>query len=86
MSHDPAAAPPGFFERASTIRAIQIALGVSCVVVLGLDLLHWRHGHFEIEEMPGFYALYGFVAYVGIVTGAKVLRFFLQRPEDYYDE
>lgn len=77
---------PGFFERPGTIRAIQIALIVACVVVFLADFGHFRHGHFDIEEWPGFFALFGFVAYVAIVTTAKGLRLFVMRPEDYYDE
>ena len=55
---------------------------------LALDLLplHWRHGHYEIEKIPGFFAIFGFFAYVAIVTVAKGLRLFVSRPEDYYDD
>ena len=35
--------------------------------------------------MFGFYAIFGFVACVGLVLAAKELRKFLKRDEDFYD-
>jgi hypothetical protein len=33
----------------------------------------------------GFYALFGFVAYVALIFLGKGLRALLMRPEDYYE-
>ena len=44
-----------------------------------------KHGPFAIEHVWGFYAIYGFVACVGLVLAAKLLRVILMKPEDYYD-
>ena len=45
------------------------------------------HRHISIiwEKIPGFYALFGFVACVILVLVAKEMRKFLMRKEDYYD-
>lgn len=59
-----------------------------CVLCLGVfvaDAFYEKHGEFEVEHYFGFYALFGFAAYVGLIFSAKALRKLLKRPEDYYD-
>jgi hypothetical protein len=60
-------------------------LATVCIGLLIADVFYQKHGHFEIEHLFGFYALFGFVAYVGLIFLAKGLRTILMRPEDYYD-
>ncbi len=74
------------FDRTSTHRRIFTGLLVACAVVALSDLVYHKHGHFHFEEAFGFHALFGFVAYLTIVNSAKLLRRFVKRPEDYYDE
>ncbi len=76
------------------VRLIIKALAVACVLLLLADVAltvmdghhYHHHTHYSVERIPAFYALFGFLAYAGIVTGAKQLRKVLKRPEDYYDE
>lgn len=56
-----------------------------CGLLLALDVFVSKHGPFEIEHLFGFYAIFGFVAYVALVLAAEVLRALVMRPEDYYD-
>jgi hypothetical protein len=56
-----------------------------CAVLFVIDVLVEKHGPFAIEQLFGFYAIFGFVACVGLVLAAKVLRRIVMRPEDYYD-
>lgn len=45
-----------------------------------------RHSYFAVESLiPGFYAVFGFIAYCGIVWAAVGLRELISREEDYYD-
>jgi hypothetical protein len=60
-------------------------LAAVCGGLLVADTFHDKHGHFAIEQVFGFYALFGFVAYVALILLAKQLRRVLMRPEDYYD-
>ncbi len=60
-------------------------LAVVCALLLTADAFYHRHAPFAIEHLFGFYALFGFVAYVGLIFLAKRLRAILMRPEDYYD-
>ena len=65
----------------------RIIIGTLLVLCLGSvlsDFIYHRYGHFAIEEVPGFFAGYGFVMFSLIVLGASILRFFLKRSEDYY--
>jgi hypothetical protein len=47
-----------------------------------------NHKHVEVaaEAWFGFYGIFGFVACVGLVLGAKELRKILMRDETYYDD
>ncbi len=49
------------------------------------DLMIEKHGEFHWESMPGFYAAYGFLCYVGLIFTAKLVRRIIKRKEDYYD-
>ncbi len=60
------------------------ALGLLCALLLVIDLLIHKHGHFHIEDVWAFYGVYGFVSFVCVIYGAKTLRFFAKRDEDYY--
>lgn len=61
------------------------ALVAVCTMLFFADGFYEKHGHFEVEQLFGFYALFGFVVCVVLVLTAKWLRNFLIRPEDYYD-
>jgi len=65
-------------------RLLRVFYG-ACVVLLVLDLVLHRHAERAWEGMTGFYALFGFVAFVALVLVAKVMRKLLMRAEDYYD-
>lgn len=62
------------------------ALYAVCAGLFLIDFWIPKHGPFAIEHAFGFYAIYGFIACVGLVIAAKGLRKILMKPEDYYDE
>jgi hypothetical protein len=78
---------PGWFERKKNINGIFYVLLLACIgILIGGEFID-KHSVFEIEgQFPGFYALFGFLAYCAIITGAVMLRTVLKRDEDYYDE
>jgi len=61
-------------------------LAVFCALLFLADFTYHKHGHFEIEDFPGFYGLYGFVMFTLLILAAKTLRIFIKRPEDYYGD
>lgn len=60
------------------------------IAVLALTVLVERwisgHPHFGIDGWFAFYAVYGFIACVGMIVFAKILGLLLKRPDDYYDD
>jgi hypothetical protein len=49
-------------------------------------LFYSDHGHFWFEDAPAWGSVYGLVACVLIITVSKFLgKFWLMRPENYYD-
>ena len=76
-----------FFDRcARHADRLYKALCIICAGLFGADFFYHKHGHFDFENIPGFYLFYGFIAYAVIVLSAKQLRKILQRDEDYYDD
>ncbi|MDJ0973079.1 MAG: hypothetical protein QNJ98_01290 [Planctomycetota bacterium] len=67
-------------------KRIVLAVCVLSAVLVLLDFAYAKHSYFRVEDVFGFYGLYGFVACVTLVLLAKLLRPLLMRPEDYYDE
>ena len=80
--------PPSRIER--NVDSIVRGLVATCVGLVAFDVVfHFvghKHVHFDLEAVPGFYAVVGFVSYVGLVMTAKQLRKVVMRPNDYYGE
>ena len=70
-------------KNSKTIVGILIAV---CILLFLADFTYDRHGHFAVEDYKGFYGVYGFLMFTALILAAKSLRFFIQRPEDYYGE
>jgi hypothetical protein len=71
-------------DRRNVDRIVYGLYGI-CALLLAIDVLIPKHGPFAIEHFWGFYGIYGFVACVGLVLAARLMRRVLMRPEDYYD-
>jgi hypothetical protein len=76
---------PGWADKAENKRRIRWVLYGVCVGLVIADLIVHRHISTPAERLPAFYALYGFVALVGVVIAAKGLRLLIKRDEGYYD-
>lgn len=76
---------PGWADKPDNKRRIRWSLYGACVLLVVADLIVHRHISTPAEELPAFYALYGFVALVGVVLAAKLLRLLVKRDEGYYD-
>jgi hypothetical protein len=74
------------FDRPRNVRRLLYGLYSTCALLLALEFLYHRHVQHAWDGWPGFYAGYGFVGCVLLVLVAKVLRRFLQRAGNYYDE
>lgn len=74
-----------WLDRPSSINLIIKILVAACVVVVAADFFYHKHGDYSFQEWIAFDAVFGFLAYVGLVTSAKGVRRLLMRSEDYYD-
>ncbi len=74
------------FDNPRNVKLLIYALYVVCAVLVALDFVVHRHSEVSWEAWPAFYAIYGFVACVGLVLAAKELRKIVWRREEYYDE
>ncbi|GAB5499954.1 MAG: hypothetical protein PsegKO_22650 [Pseudohongiellaceae bacterium] len=77
---------PGWAEDPVIHQRIRYFLFALCGVLVIADLIVHRHTYLPVEELPAFYAFYGFAALVGVVVLAKSLRQLVGRSEDYYQQ
>jgi hypothetical protein len=69
----------------ANVTKIVWALVAACAGLFLAEAFYDKHGHFAIERVFGFYALFGFLAYVGLIFLGKAFRTIVMRPEDYYE-
>ena len=75
-----------WFTKVGNSKYIIRALVVICIALFLADFTYKKYGYFEVETYKGFYGAYGFVMFTGLILMAKSLRYFNQRPEDYYGD
>jgi hypothetical protein len=76
----------GWADHEPTRQKIRYGIYVICGLLAITDLLVHRYTYLPVEEMPAFYAFYGFAALVAVVMLAKALRKLVGRSEDYYQK
>ncbi|UUX50028.1 hypothetical protein NUH88_21890 [Nisaea acidiphila] len=81
----PAGEEPRWLDNPANVKKIVYALVAICALLFVADAFYHKHPYFAAESWFGFYAIYGFVMCVGLVLAAKLMRVFLMRDEDYYD-
>ncbi len=76
---------PRWLDRPRNVTYLVYVLYAACATLLLAELGIDKQAHFAFENRFGFYAAFGFGAYVVIVLAAKGLRHLIRRPEDYYE-
>lgn len=66
-------------------RRILGAFWAGCLILFVLDFVITRKEEHPWEQIPAFYALYGFIGVAALIVVAKELRKIVARSEDYYD-
>lgn len=74
-----------FFDKPKNVSRLLAVFYSLCGLLLVLDFFVHRHVAHPWEKLPGFYAIYGFVACVLLVLIAREMRKLVMRPEEYYD-
>ncbi|HCH23850.1 MAG TPA: hypothetical protein DE179_06085 [Oceanospirillaceae bacterium] len=75
-----------FFDKPENIGKMLKVFYALCVVLVVVDFVVHRHVYHSWENIPAFYAIYGFVGCVALVVVAKAMRKVLMKEEDYYDK
>lgn len=76
----------GWFDKSENVSKMLKVFYVLCALLVIADFIVHRHIYHSWENIPAFYAIYGFVGCSLLVFVAKWMRTFLMRKEDYYDE
>jgi len=77
---------PDFFDKPENIsKMLKVFYGV-CILLVVADFMVHRHIYHSWENIPAFYAVYGFIGCVMLVIVAKAMRKVLMKEEDYYDK
>jgi hypothetical protein len=74
-----------WLDRPGSVNKVYWALCAVCALLFLADAVYVKHPHFEAESWFGFYGIFGFIAFFGVVLAGKELRKILMRKEDYYD-
>ena len=64
-------------------------LVIACAIVFAADFFYHRHlepAVEQIEGIPGFYPIYGFLGIAVLVLLSRLLRSAVSRKEGYYDD
>ena len=81
----------GWLARPGSVDVLFRLLLAACAVLLLADVLdllgigYHKHVHYSVENVAGFYAIFGFAAYSFIVGAGWIWRRIVMRDEDYYD-
>jgi len=68
------------------VKRVISTVAILCGLLFIADFAYHKHSHFAVEDWFGFYAIFGFAAFFGIVIAGKYLRKLIMRRENYYDE
>ena len=74
------------FDSPVNVKRFLFLFYICLLALLVIDPFIHKHPDFEWEAAPQFFAAYGFVSCVLLIFIARILRFFLKRDEDYYEE
>lgn len=73
------------FDKPRNVTRLLRGFYAVCFLLLVLDPILHRHVIHAWENLPGFYAVFGFIACVVLVLVATQMRKVVMRKEDYYD-
>ena len=72
------------FDKPRNVKIMMALFYALLLLLLVVDPFVHKHAEFSWAGAPGFFAAYGFVACVIVITVAKMFRRFLMQREDYY--
>lgn len=73
-----------WLDNMKNVERIVYSLYGLCALLFLADFLYKKKTYLDLEDVPGFYAIYGFVMCAALVVCARGMRLFLMRDEKYY--
>lgn len=73
-----------FLDKSRNVDRVAYTVYAVCAVLFLADFFYKKKSYLAAEDIPGFYAIYGFVMCALLVITAKMMRRVLKRSEDYY--
>jgi len=73
-----------WLTRPRTIRRLWVVFVLALAFTVLGEFLVDRHPHFTLDQLPGFHAIFGFLACAGLILVAKLIALPLKRPDTYY--
>ncbi len=74
-----------WLDNKENVAKLVYTLYTLAVLLFLADFFYHKHTYFDFENWPGFYALFGFVSYTGLIFLAIRFRRLVKRDENYYD-
>lgn len=74
-----------FFDKPENVKKVLYVFYALCGLLFAADFVIHRHVYHSWENLPAFYAVYGFVSCVVLVLIATEMRKVVMRGEDYYE-
>jgi hypothetical protein len=66
-------------------RLLMAVLAGAGALLVALDAVLVRHSYASVEGLPGFFGVFGFLAFGLAVLSGWPLSHLMRRPEDYYE-
>lgn len=73
-----------WLDNMKNVDKIIYSLCFICAVLFLADFFYKKKTYVDLEDLPGFYGIYGFIVCAVLVLCARVMRLFLMRDETYY--
>ena len=73
-----------WLDNMRNVDRIVYTLYFTCAALFLADFFYKKKTYLDLEDVPGFYAIYGFVMCAALVICARGMRLFLMRDETYY--
>lgn len=73
-----------WLDNMKNVEKLVYGLYFACFGLFIADFFYKKKTYMDIEDVPGFYAIYGFVIFAALIICARGMRLFLMRDEDYY--
>lgn len=73
-----------WLDNMKNVDRIVYTLYFVCAALFLADFFYKKKTYLDLEDIPGFYAIYGFIMCAALVVCARGMRLFLMRDETYY--